>query len=113
MSHPNHKYLRLMLLAGSVLAAASAPAFGQAVNAGDLLIYRVGANSGTDTEASTGNAVYIDEWTTSGAYVRSYSTGIFASGTATSEGMLNLSPNDQYLAFTGYASTYEQYQPNQ
>ena len=72
---------------------------------GNLLVYRVGANAGTDTFANTGNAVFIDEWTTTGTYVKSVSTGVFASGTATSEGLLNASPDGKYVAFTGYASS--------
>jgi hypothetical protein len=72
---------------------------------GNLLVYRVGANTGTDTLANTGNAVFIDEWTTTGTYVKSVSTGVFASGTATSEGLLNASPDGKYVAFTGYASS--------
>ena len=93
------------LVFASLLAAGSVSAFAQAVNVGDLLVYRIGANAGTDTELNTGNAVFLDEWTAAGTYVRTYNTGIFASGTATSEGELNISEDKRYVAFTGYAST--------
>jgi hypothetical protein len=90
----------LLALAGSAVSALAAP-----FTAGNLLVYRVGANTGSDTLVNTGNAVFIDEWTTTGSYVQSVATGMFASGTATSEGLLTRSPNGQHVTFTGYAST--------
>jgi hypothetical protein len=97
--------MKITLLALTLLAGV-APAFAQS-NV-DLYIYRTGANTGTDIQANTGNQVWIDEWSTNGTsfnYVQSFDTKIFASGTATSEGLLNFSPDNQYLAFTGYATT--------
>jgi len=98
--------MKALALVFVALAAGSVPVFAQvSVNAGDLLIYRVGSNSGTDTLVNTGNSVFIDEWTTAGTYVRSYATGVIASGTASSEGLLNNSPDGAFMAFTGYATT--------
>lgn len=100
--NPSYRYLGLALLLGASVAALQAQT---AITPGDLLVYRVGSNAGTDTLANTGNQVFIDEWTTSGTYVQSIATGMFASGTATSEGSLTSSPDGQYFAFTGYATT--------
>ncbi len=95
---------RLLLLSLTSLVAAGASAAAD-FTPGNILVYRVGSSAGTDTLANTGNAVFIDEWTGAGDYVQSVATGIFASGTATSEGMLTRSPNGQYVTFTGYAAT--------
>ena len=99
------------VLAGAVtvgLAAAAASA--APITAGDLVVYRVG--DGTQTLANTGNSVFLDEYTPAGATpVQSIaaptaSTGatnaLIASGTATSEGLLSISPNGQSIALTGY-----------
>ena len=78
---------------------------------GDLLIYRVG--DGSMSLSASGDPVFLDEYSPSGKLVQSFAAptspsganhALFASGTATSEGMLTLSPNGQYVAFTGYAS---------
>jgi hypothetical protein len=73
---------------------------------GDLVVLRDGAGSVGLTSAGT--AIYLDQYTTSGAFVNSLgipSTGSSAlvnSGTAASEGQLSLSANGQYLVFAGY-----------
>jgi hypothetical protein len=88
----------LLMAAGPVLAAAFTP--------GDLVIYRVG--DGTGSLVNTGNAVFLDEYTPAGVLVQSItlpSSGtdaLIASGTQTSEGQINFSPNGQFLAVTGY-----------
>src|SRR5689334_11233008 len=65
--------------------------------AGDLVIYRVG--DGVSSLVSTGNAVFLDEYTPAGNLVQSIAmpttasganNPLIASGTATSEGMLTL-----------------------
>jgi hypothetical protein len=73
----------------------------------DVDIYRVG--DGTSALASTGNPVFIDEFSPTGTLVRSIplpSSGAghkaIASGTATSEGLITLSTNGKYLLATGY-----------
>ena len=95
----------LVLLGGGLTARAQT-----AFTPGDLVIYRVG--NGTETLASTGNTVFLDEYTPTGTLKQSIqinngTTGaggndLISSGTATSEGELSLSPDGQYLALTGY-----------
>lgn len=81
-----------------------------AIGTGNLVVYRVGDGAGG--LVNTGNAVFIDEYTPSGTLVQSIampttSSGsnkqLIASGTATSEGMLTVSPNGQFVTVTGYA----------
>src|SRR4051812_36707728 len=71
---------------------------------GDLVIYRVG--TGTGSLVNTGNAVFLDEYTTAGALVQSVAMPttasgsnkpLIASGTATSEGLLTRSTDGRYL----------------
>lgn len=96
----------------AVFTLAGASAWAAAFTAGDLVIYRVGTGSGS--LVNTGNAVFLDEYTPAGTLVQSIAmpttasganSALYASGTATSEGMMTLSPNGQYLALTGYGST--------
>ncbi|MBZ5640114.1 MAG: hypothetical protein LAO51_15315 [Acidobacteriia bacterium] len=79
---------------------------------GDVVIYRVG--SGTGSLVNTGNPVFLDEFTPGGMLVQSVPMPIadalpnrafYASGTASSEGMLTRSADGRYLVLTGYAST--------
>jgi len=102
-----------MALALAVLAAVGGAGMAQAATfaPGDLVVYRVGTGT-TLTNGAT--AVYLDEFSPAGVKVQSIAmpndllgvTGankyLTASGTATSEGMLNLSPNGQWLTLTGY-----------
>jgi hypothetical protein len=78
---------------------------------GDLLIYRVGVSGGT--LASSGDPVFLDEYAQDGTLVQSFPVptsasganhSLFASGKAPSEGMLALSADGRYVAFTGYES---------
>ena len=94
-------------LTALVGAAAISGAWAQtAFNAGDLIVYRVGDGSAALTSAAT--AVFLDEYSTNGTLIRSVAAptaagnSLTASGTATSEGELNVSSNGQYLALTGY-----------
>jgi hypothetical protein len=74
--------------------------------AGNLVVLRDG--DGSAPLSNAGTAIYLDQFTTSGVLVNSLaipSTGSSAlvnSGTATSEGALNLSANGQYLVVAGY-----------
>ena len=74
--------------------------------AGDLVVLQDG--TGSSALSSAGTAIYLDQYTTSGTFVNSLaipSTGASAlvnSGTASSEGALNLSANGQYLVIAGY-----------
>jgi hypothetical protein len=77
--------------------------------AGNIVVYRVGAGTGTLTNAA--NSVFLDEYTTAGVLVQSIampvsgsgaSNALTAAGTGNTEGILTLSTDGQYLVFTGY-----------
>lgn len=79
---------------------------------GDIVVYRVG--DGEEALAGTGSAVFVDEYTPSGTLIQSVAlptvasgsnNPLIASGTATSEGLLTLSADSQYILLTGYDST--------
>ncbi len=78
---------------------------------GNIVVYRVG--NGISPLSSTGNVVFLDEYTTNGTFVQSVpmptaqsskNSAFVASGTAASEGGLSLSTNGLYLLATGYAT---------
>jgi hypothetical protein len=103
---------RFLFLAASALVVPAAPSLAGGFTPGDLVIYRVG--DGTGPLVNTGNPVFLDEYTTAGVLVQSVAVPtaavggnnpLIASGTATSEGQLNLSPDGQFLSFTGYNAT--------
>ncbi|MBM4090879.1 MAG: DNRLRE domain-containing protein [Planctomycetes bacterium] len=86
-------------------------ATGGAFGPGNIVVYRVG--DGVAGLVNTGSAVFLDEYTPSGTYVRSIALPtavngsqkqLIASGTATSEGLLTRSADSQYLVLTGYAA---------
>jgi hypothetical protein len=94
----------LMVLAGTAGAAMAAP-----FTAGNLLIYRVG--DGSAGLVNTGAAVFVDEFTPAGTLVQSVAMPttvsganqrLIASGTASSEGLITVSADGQYVALTGY-----------
>ncbi len=87
---------------GQVIAAPAT--FG----AGNIVVARVGTGSAL-TNAAT--RILIDEYTTTGSLIQSVTMPtsvsglnriLTMSGTATSDGSLNLSPDGQYLTLTGY-----------
>ena len=97
-----------MIIVGLLMAAT---ATASDMTPGDLLIYRVG--DGSTSLSSAGDPVFLDEYTPSGTLVQSFAAptapsganyALFASGKATSEGMLTLSSDGRYVTFTGYAS---------
>jgi hypothetical protein len=82
---------------------------GGGVATGDVVIYRVG--DGVATLASTGSAVFIDEYSPAGALVRTtplptVASGtnhrLIASGVATSEGLITRSTDGHFVLLTGY-----------
>ncbi|MBL8861515.1 MAG: hypothetical protein JNK02_05835 [Planctomycetes bacterium] len=94
--------------AGLALAATAATA---QITPGNLVVVRVGDGSAALSSAST--AVFLDEFTTAGAFVQTIALPTAASGlnqplsnsgTATSEGFLNLSADGQYLVQGGYGT---------
>ncbi len=97
------KSILLALLGGAALAHNAQAQF----VAGDLVVDRVG--DGTQTLVNTGNSVFIDQFSRTGAAVgTSVSipfTGVSAlvqSGTASSEGALSLSQDGTQLVVAGY-----------
>jgi hypothetical protein len=75
-----------------------------------VVIYRVGSG-GEVLLSNTGSAVFLDEYAPHGAFIQSIdmpttasgnNRQLIASGTATSEGLLTLSGDGQFLALTGY-----------
>ena len=91
------------LLAASL---ASAAALAAPFTPGNLAALRVGDGSATLDNSAT--AIFLDEYTTAGAFVQTLAipaTGANAlvnSGSATSEGGLSLAPNGRWLCFAGY-----------
>ncbi len=81
--------------------------------AGNLLTLRVGETAGPAL-SSAGAPIFLDEYTPAGLFVQSKpvpftlnalgtnNRRLTMSGTSTSEGYLNLSPDGQYLTFAGY-----------
>ena len=76
------------------------------------MVYRVGDGAAALTNAAT--AVFLDEYTPAGALVQSVPMPtavsgsnriLTGSGTATSEGLLTLSSDGQYLVLAGYDAT--------
>jgi len=98
------RILPAALLAATLGSGVEAAPIGQ----GNLLVYRVGTGSALTSAAQ---AVFLDEYTSSGSFVQSIAMPtavsgsnkmLTASGTATSEGELTISPNGQFIALTGY-----------
>lgn len=86
------------------LAIAQAP-----FTIGNLVVVRIGDNSGANSGAAT--ATFLDEYTPTGTFVQTIALPTAASlpnrafsmsGTATSEGQLNVSPNGLFLTLAGY-----------
>jgi hypothetical protein len=77
---------------------------------GDLVIYRIG--DGTAALINSGNAVFLDEYTTSGGLVQSVALPATANGaqqpliasTDVSEGILARSTDKEYIMLTGYGA---------
>lgn len=76
---------------------------------GNIVVYRVGTGAATLTNASA--PVFLDEYTTSGTLIQSIAMPVAVSGSnkiltaagnGSSEGLLNLSTDGQYLVLTGY-----------
>jgi hypothetical protein len=90
-------------------AARAAEAEATGFTAGDVVVYRVG--TGASGLSSAGTPVFLDEYSPSGALVQSLALPtaasgsnkpLVASGSASSEGLLTLSADSNYLMATGY-----------
>ena len=80
------------------------------ITSGNLVIYRAG--SGTNSLASTGNDVFLDEYTTAGSLVQSIAmpatgtgTKLITAGNSIAEGAMSISPDGTWIGFSGYNST--------
>ena len=102
----------VMIVVSLGLVIVAAPMWAAAFSPGDLVVYRVGTGSGN--LVSTGNAVFLDEYTPTGTLVQSVpmptsangaNYPLIASGTAQTEGLLTRSADGQYLLLTGYGTT--------
>jgi hypothetical protein len=96
-----------MLVLG--LAAATVAEASTGFTAGDVVVYRVGTGSGALSGSAT--PVFLNEYSPTGTLVESVALptttsgpnkSLLASGSATSEGLLTLSANDEYLMLAGY-----------
>ena len=99
-----------VLTAAAAAIGLAAGASGAPITPGNVVLYRVGPTTGG--LANTGAVVTVDEYTPAGTLVQSFvmpSTGtgakLIASGTATSEGFLTVSPNGRWVTLTGYNAT--------
>jgi hypothetical protein len=97
----------LVLILG--LTAATAAEASTGFTAGNVVVYRVGTGSSALSNSAT--PVFLDEYTPSGTLVQSVelptaasgaNKPLLASGSATSEGLLTLSADGNYLMATGY-----------
>ena len=97
-------------LAAGVGALTGTNAEAQTITAftpGDVVVYRVGTGGATAL-TNAGTAVFLDEYNPMTGNLdgtealSTLATPLVASGTAGSEGLLNLSTNGQYLLATGY-----------
>lgn len=107
----NVKILMAAVAGAIALAGLASQSQAAGFTAGDLVVYEVGDGSATLTSAAT--AVFLDDYSISGTLNYSLEMPIAtsgsnnpltASGTATSEGGLTLSPDGSTLVATGYAS---------
>src|SRR5262249_33964866 len=89
---------------GALLFLARQETHAALFSSGNLVIYRVG--SGTGSLVNTGSPIFLDEYTSGGVLVQSIplptsavgqNRAIWASGTATSEGLISRSADGRYL----------------
>lgn len=103
--------IRAVAIGGVMVSMTLVPAIAWATmfTRGDIVVERIG--TGAAALSSAAQAVFLDEYTTAGVFVQSIAmptTAVGAqdalteSGTATSDGLINLSTNGQYLTVTGY-----------
>lgn len=107
------KGLKSVLIAAAGSAMLASAAWSAPLTPGNVVIYRVG--DGSAGLVNTGVAVFLDEYSPTGTLVQSIpmpttasgaNNALFASGTASSEGLISRSADGQYIIATGYASTH-------
>jgi predicted extracellular nuclease len=98
-----------VLVVGQMLSTAPHQVAAATFSPGNLVVLRIG--DGTATLSSAATAVFLDEFTTSGAAVQTFSMPttvngnnriLTNSGSATSEGALARSADGRYLTLAGY-----------
>lgn len=103
-----------LALALVTLSLVSTSAFAQSFVGGNLAVVRVG--NGTENLTGFGNDVFIDQYTTAGAFVNTLalpvatptSTNTFTlRGNGSSEGFVNLSTDGRFLTMLGYEEKSE------
>ncbi|HTA36031.1 MAG TPA: hypothetical protein VK761_04895, partial [Solirubrobacteraceae bacterium] len=111
----NRSWFRPLLLAavvGALAMIAAAQAQASSLTPGDVVVYRVG--TGTGALSSSAFPVFLNEYAPNGTLVESValptSTSgsnkpLLASGSGSSEGLLTLSGNGEYLIESGYDAT--------
>ncbi len=114
----------IVLLAVALATGAQAQSF----TSGNLVIYRLGGNASGTTAGSTlsnggvltnwGTAVWLDEYTTSGTFVRSHlmptnyfggNSPLIANGTVFGGGLITRSVDGRFIMVNGYGATLGQF----
>jgi hypothetical protein len=99
-----HPHVYLLALAAAFASAALAQSF----DPGNLVVLRLG--DGSQTLVSSGNTVFLDQYTTNGGLINSVTipdsgaNALIVSGTAGSEGGLTRSADRTMLTFAGYCT---------
>jgi hypothetical protein len=90
----------------AALFALSVPCLAQNFIPGNLAVVRLG--DGTQTLVNTGNSIFVDQYSTGGAFVNSVAIpdtgagGMVINGTATADGALSRSPDSSILTVSMY-----------
>lgn len=100
------KTTKILAVCGAV-AGMTRLAGAAAITPGNLLVYRVDGNGAAPSFDAA--IVHVDEYQLDGTLVQTFTmpsgasgTRLTASGSATSEGKLSVSPNGEYVALLGY-----------
>jgi hypothetical protein len=99
--------MKFKSIAVTLLAAGAAASASAQISPGSVVVYRIG-NGTNNVLANSGSPVFVDVYSPTGSLTQSIAlptTGanaLLASGTATSEGGLTVSPNGRFITITGY-----------
>lgn len=101
----------ISLVTAFVVLALGTNVLAASFTAGNIVVYRVGPDSGL---TNTGNTVWLDEFNTSGTLVQSimmptnFNNGanspLIASGLSSLDGLLTLSADGRFIVLTGYGA---------
>jgi hypothetical protein len=104
------KFMKLFVLAWCLSAAAAQAQIAPGFQPGNLIVLRVGSKN--TTLASTGDPVFLDEYTAKGILTNSVAipdsgpTALIVGGTASSEGGISRSANSNFIVMAGYNTDY-------